>query len=232
MVIKKVLEIYGDLQIRRMWVGKTPVSQNVSKILDLITFGGWSRAQKMYYDQMFHLYMVAELFNGVYIRFEKNQSLSATVINLRDAINDQVLYLPIDVYPNYSQLTTLNKMFQAALAKHGAHRIFDYDGVTNNCQRFILDLLMSSDIIQPTQTFEAVRDEDIVGGYVATTYSGTIISQEKKTYFQIRSDEIYQFIAQNAASIFNQFPSLLGDIARFATTQAARLDYILYGSGL
>jgi hypothetical protein len=94
---------------------------------------------------MFHLYAVAKLANGEYVKFEKNE-----VINL-----DKVDYstLPsgqnkLDVnIENGESRVTFKQMLDKTQAQMGNDKYWQYDPLKNNCQNFIYGVMLANNWI-------------------------------------------------------------------------------------
>lgn len=133
------------------------------KILNLISLGKWEEQKsKLNYDNMFHLFIVVKLDNGVYIRMEKNE-----VIRIRETSysvvqneytktlqilpeNDTLIFGPIlymgTQHTNKPQFT-LGQLIHASMVNFQTvtglpySDYFLYNGKNNNCQWFIKTML-------------------------------------------------------------------------------------------
>ena len=139
----RTLKELGRYPITSITLSRAPIQRILSKMLDFISFGAFSRAQKRYgYDRLYHLSMVVDLdVNGVNrkVVVEKN-----AVINISSSFKAeaQAEYYPIQMGPQKGKLT-LQQMMDNTQKLMGA-KYFPYDAFTNNCQNFILSVLKAN----------------------------------------------------------------------------------------
>jgi hypothetical protein len=143
--VRKQLEQFGGVEITGMSVVRHVIQAYVSKFIKIANKIS-KYAPKIIHDKLFHLFLVCKLANGMSIRLEKNE-----MIGLRPYIpetgDESVIIL------NVPRGLTLNSLIQGAIKSVGPERVFHYDAFTNNCQRFVLDVL--EDALPISQT---VRD--------------------------------------------------------------------------
>ena len=130
------LKKYGDSTVREVIVGRTKVLKVVQTLLNAMTLGNFNREKQKYgYDDIFHLYAVLVLDNGVKLITERNQRIVLTEdTNNRDNVPDKI---------SISTNIKLNQLFQNAINADG-DKIWRYDSLSNNCQNFITSLLRNS----------------------------------------------------------------------------------------
>jgi hypothetical protein len=131
--MRKILKTVGDFSIKRLEVGRIPINSIIQKVID-----GISRENK--YDKLFHLFLVLHLNNGSVYRLEKNQSLNLIPWSAKKTKDEKRIGL------GFRGQHTLNTLLNNAIKKVGKERIFHYKSTSNNCQRFVLDVLDSSNI--------------------------------------------------------------------------------------
>lgn len=140
--IRYFLKAYGDVRILNIRVCRKPIQSVIRKLGNLATFGQLNkRVKQLGYDQVFHLFSVIRLANGINVKLEKNQVV-------------QIHTMPqnFDVDPettDWAQVrltaaTTLNQIFDNLEKTFNKERIYRYSGFSTNCQRFIMDVLISS----------------------------------------------------------------------------------------
>lgn len=118
---------------------KNPISETFDTILNLISTGQFQKEkQKLNYDNMFHLFLVLELKNGLLIRLEKNQVLNIGIIS-KDFKKKSCLKVPM------VKNLTINNLLNNALKNIGKS-FFLYNAENNNCQIFIDNLLTYSNL--------------------------------------------------------------------------------------
>ena len=130
------LKKYGDFTVREVIVGRTKVLKVVQTLLNAMTLGNFNKEKQKYgYDDIYHLYAVLVLDNGVKLITERNQRIVLTEdTNNRDNVPDKI---------SISTNIKLNQLFQNAINADG-DKIWRYDSLSNNCQNFITSLLRNS----------------------------------------------------------------------------------------
>lgn len=135
--VRKFLEKYGDEPIIEAFVARKPLASMITKVANWLTNGVFDRnKQNLGYDDIYHLYLVVKLQNGLYVRVEKNHVVELQIMT-PDPKADQVA---VAVKGD----TTLNSMFQKGEQLAGSTKFWTYHPITNNCQYFIRYLLKGS----------------------------------------------------------------------------------------
>ena len=136
-VVQTYLNTYGNNIIRRIIISRTPVQGFVQSALNTMTMGEWSRNKaRLNFDDVYHLFALFELDNGVVLRIEKNSRVS--IMKGNRTLGDTMKY--VDGVNN-----TLTQMFEKAEKLVGLKDLYRYDAFTNNCQAFIYTLLRAVD---------------------------------------------------------------------------------------
>jgi len=139
--INDFLKLHGNKNIRRIIVSRIPVSAKIQFIANLVSNGGWTaNMKKLNYDDVYHLFMIVELDDGLLFKIEKNSRVDITVG--KRTLGDTMIN--IDNIEN-----TLNDMFEFSERLYGLERIYRYDPFKTNCQVLLVDLLSSIDKITP-----------------------------------------------------------------------------------
>ena len=139
--INDFLKLHGNKSIRRIIVSRIPVSAKIQFIANLVSNGGWTaNMKKLNYDDVYHLFMIVELDDGLLFKIEKNSRVDITVG--KRTLGDTMIN--IDNIKN-----TLNDMFEFSERLYGLERIYRYDPFKTNCQVLLVDLLSSIDKITP-----------------------------------------------------------------------------------
>ena len=96
--------------------------------------------EKLNYEDVYHLFLIVELDDGLLFKIEKNSRVDITLNNnkLGDTIQN---ITDID--------NTLNDMFDNAEKLYGNERIYRYDPFKTNCQVLLIDLLTAINAITP-----------------------------------------------------------------------------------
>ena len=134
--VSDTLKKYGDFTVREVIVGRTKVQKVVQTLLNAMTLGNFNKEKQKYgYDDIYHLYAVLVLDNGVKLITERNQRIVLTEdTNNRDNVSEKI---------SISTNIKLSQLFQNAINADG-DKIWRYDSLSNNCQNFITSLLRNS----------------------------------------------------------------------------------------
>ena len=134
--VRKLLEEIKGNKIIKLVVIREPIKEAVNMLVNVITVNKVNEFKKdVGVDDLFHLYMIATLDNGKLIRIEKNAEIDIKEVNSIPNVN-QLNMLNIVITSNLSVNEILNNTRQ----KIGDRLFFDYDGIKNNCQDFIIVL--------------------------------------------------------------------------------------------
>ena len=141
LAINNCLKLHGNKPIRRIIVSRIPVSGKVQYLAEIITLGGWSsNMKKLNYEDVYHLFMIIELDDGILFKIEKNSRVDITLNN--NKLGDTMINITdID--------NTLNDMFDNAEKIYGGERIYRYDPFKTNCQMLLIDLLTAINKMTP-----------------------------------------------------------------------------------
>jgi hypothetical protein len=141
LAINNFLKLHGNKPIRRIIVSRIPVSGKVQYLAELITLGQWSaNMKKLNYEDVYHLFMIVELDDGILFKIEKNSRVDITLNN--NKLGDTMI--------NITDINnTLNDMFDNAEKLYGNERIYRYDPFKTNCQVLLIDLLTAINKITP-----------------------------------------------------------------------------------
>lgn len=143
---RKLMAEIGNQIVVGICVYRVPLDKNLNKAVNAITLGKFQDFKKKNnYDDMFHLYAVAKLANGEYVKFEKNE-----VINL-DKVNYSTLptgqnKLDVNIENGESRVT-FKQMLDKTQAQMGNDKYWQYDPIKNNCQNFIYGVMLANNWI-------------------------------------------------------------------------------------
>ena len=142
--IKSFLEKHGNKIIKNITVCREPLNRMIEKLANFVTLGKFNEAKKdLHYDNYFHLFMNLELEDGTKAVAEKNQTVS-----IREGTKGYMSSC-MPVPRIHSKSITLNEFIEKAIKNFGENKFFVYDMVSQNCQRFITQLLQSSGLDYP-----------------------------------------------------------------------------------
>ena len=147
---QKALNQYGNNNIKRIQIYRTPVNKMINKFLKVISLGQFNKNS---YDDLFHLAFIATVDTpqgDKNIVVEKNAT-----INISTSYDTNEKTEMIDVPLNNKKLN-LKSMMETTLNKVGNKRFYLYDAFNRdnsknggNCQQFIMDILTSNNLSNP-----------------------------------------------------------------------------------
>lgn len=132
--MREMLKREGDVLITKIKIGRSPLESKINILLNIVNkIIGYNTPP---HDVLFHLYMICYLNNGKVIQLEKNQDINMIYYK------NKPIEGTIDV--NLPSNLTINNILETTIKKVGEKKIFIYDAYSNNCQRFIYDILQSN----------------------------------------------------------------------------------------
>jgi hypothetical protein len=138
----QVIKKYGAQEIKSIIVGRDPVMKVIQSIVNLLSGGKYESAKKLLnYDDVYHLYLVITLDNGVKLRLEKNQIPQIYTYNGTPKES-----IPVSLDKKISLAEFVGKARQL----YGPYAFVNYDAVERNCQVFVDNLLNASNLNSPT----------------------------------------------------------------------------------
>jgi hypothetical protein len=142
--VRKFLRQHGSDEIINMIVCRIPIQKGIDKFINIITAGKYEKNKtRMKYEDMYHLFIVAELYNPargrqtVRYRIEKNHVVTITRTT---KFAKEFMGVPM------SKSIYVSDLFANAEKVQGSN-FWLYDAVTNNCQVFIMNLLGSNGLL-------------------------------------------------------------------------------------
>lgn len=138
--VRRLLAVIGDKPVVAMNIRRDPIRGMLNTAINFLTLGKWNEARKRYaYDKVFHLGVEIELGDGRIYVAEKNQTLNVAPTTPSDAETERMpVALPAKRF-------TVNEMLFRTQERQG-DKFFLYDAFTNNCQDWIVDLLIANGI--------------------------------------------------------------------------------------
>jgi hypothetical protein len=136
---KKVLDLYGNFKITKMYLIRQPLSKFLCFILNIITLYNYDKLIKESHDNLpYHVLIMFEikLENGMkkMILLEKNNSINITenfIINNSQEIKE------LKIKKNY----TINNILNKTQSRLGTIKYFNWHMYKYNCQEFIEEIL-------------------------------------------------------------------------------------------
>lgn len=140
--VSDIIKKYGNNNIIKIEIGRTPIQTAIDKLMNIMMLGKLEkRKERMGYDDLFHLRLIAHLDNGKRVSMEKNERINMSINEgRRKAKNEEIA----TVEGNFEGLT-INDMLEGAKRIQG-DKFFKYSASSNNCQDFVLALLKGSNI--------------------------------------------------------------------------------------
>ncbi|AIW01869.1 MAG: hypothetical protein YSLV5_ORF11 [Yellowstone Lake virophage 5] len=140
---RRLLAEIGNRPIIKMYIRRDPVQSIYNTVINLVSLGKWNQLRQKYgYDKVFHLGLefVLDASNTTALEsryvIEKNATID--LAKAKPFVKDtQIMEVP------YNGGQTLNAMLAKAQRSMKGD-FFTYSAFTNNCQDFILALLISS----------------------------------------------------------------------------------------
>ena len=111
---RKSLEQYGNMEVKRLTLYRTPIMKMLDTVLNFISFGKFSELKKKYgFDQLYHLALIADVGNKNLV-IEKNE-----VINVSSSYPTSNKTEKQEV-PLNGKVFTINEMFEIG-RKNGSY---------------------------------------------------------------------------------------------------------------
>ena len=156
--VRKLLDEIKGNKIIKLVVIREPIKEAVNMLVNVITVNKVNEFKKdVGVDDLFHLYMIATLDNGKLIRIEKNAEIDIKEVNSIPNVN-QLNMLNIVITSNLS----VNELLNNTREKIGDRLFFDYDGIKNNCQDFLYNILYMNGFEASNPTMKSFIKQDLV----------------------------------------------------------------------
>jgi len=148
--VRDILAKYGDTKIVTMEVRRTPLSMILMSALNIASFGKIAKTNP--YDKLFHLSIAVKLETGETLLIEKNEVINMEV-NPFAKPNTETVVIKLNKFPILKTLmeNTRNMMGQ---------NYFMYSARNNNCQDFIINVLQSNNLSNPT-VYDFVKQDTV-----------------------------------------------------------------------
>jgi hypothetical protein len=141
---RKLLEEIGNQIVDGVCIYRVPLDKNLNKAVNAITLGKFQEFKKNNnYDDMFHLYAVARLANGEYVKFEKNEVINLDKVDYSLLPKEQKFKLDVNI-DNGDPKVSFRQMLDNTLKSMGADAYWQYDPLKNNCQNFIYNVMLAN----------------------------------------------------------------------------------------
>ena len=139
--IQKLLKLYGNNKIIEMTIYRKPVQKTYLSLLNIMSFGVFEyNFKKSGYDNLFHLYMIIRLDNGLYFKIEKNQRINIDQVNPE---TNNIEHIIININNSLLSMNILLENTQKQLKNN----FYIYTADRYNCQNFIMNILQSNNLL-------------------------------------------------------------------------------------
>ena len=136
--VREIIKKYANNTITGVTVGRAPVPGAITGALNVVSAGTFKEGMNTQpYDKLFHLFLYLTLNDGTKLLFEKNATINSAVNSQLPPDTETRLITP----PNNT--TTLQTFLQNGQNQMG-DKYFVYDPHYNNCQDYILGLLVGN----------------------------------------------------------------------------------------
>lgn len=143
-VSQRTLQENGKKPIILLKLAKTPLNQQLSNVVNIISLGKMQEVANKYgYDKMFHISLIATLPNNNNIIIEKNETVTIEPLQNSKSINDKTEYLNVAVM---DPILNLNEMINKTIQYMGESSFYSYDAFDNNCEKFVKSILRANNL--------------------------------------------------------------------------------------
>ncbi len=155
--VRTLLEKIKDNKIIKLVVIREPIKEAINMFVNAITDNKVNEFKKqMGIDDLFHLFMIATLDNGMLIRIEKNSEIDVKQISSIPKVNnDNMLNINI---PNS---LTVNELLTNTKNKIGDRLFYDYDSIKKNCQDFLYNILYTNGFESSNPSMKSFIKQDL-----------------------------------------------------------------------
>jgi len=168
---QKIIEAYGENTITSIKVGRKPLSSVLNAVLNVVSLGIYKKwIQRSQYDDLFHLFALITLNNGKTILIEKRASIDMVVIKKNYTPPEYTEFAQVLIEHPDIQFKTLLDNTEKLQGKN----YFIYNAETNNCQRFISDMLQSNGLLTPE--LNTFINQDVSSLFEKLKYSKGLIN--------------------------------------------------------
>jgi hypothetical protein len=148
--VQNFLNAHAHEKISEMKVCRDPISSALESFLNTLTGGSLSKEKaKANYDRIYHLYISFNL-GGKRVILEKNQNLTLKFsgAGCKDSIS----------IPTSGRSITLGEFLERGRKRVGDHKFFSYNALSENCQAFVLNLLISNKLVSDASRKFVLQD--------------------------------------------------------------------------
>lgn len=134
---KKTMAKNENKNIVNLYAFRQPLNSILHKIANIASKG----VSKEKYGNLYHTGLLAVLENGSNIVIEKNEVVTIHYLSNED---EKMQFIQV---PLIKKDLTLGELIYTAENKMGTKKFYDYNALACNCQRFVLDVLESNNLL-------------------------------------------------------------------------------------
>lgn len=136
----RTLNQLGKLPIRSLKIIRTPIESWINKAINFISLGKWNEVKRQFkYDDLFHLALIANV-NGTDVVIEKNEVIN---VGTTYRTTKQTEQRPVP----FTGTLTIEQLLEGARRRMGDQKFYSYEGFSNNCQTFIMNILAGAGLL-------------------------------------------------------------------------------------
>jgi hypothetical protein len=147
---RQILQQYGDKPIKKMYICRKPVAKYIKNMIKVFNFLEKHYTEKEH-DTFFHLFMICDIGDKM-ILVEKNQDVNIDIFKNNTEDQDYIT-IPLN------DQKTIMDLLDNAYKRVGDYRLFHYDGLSLNCQTFLIDLLESSNLMSSQDIHKFIKQD-------------------------------------------------------------------------
>jgi hypothetical protein len=148
--IRELLEKHGEERIVSITVCRTPLSNWIKKTLSFLSLG-----KPLAYDQIFHLYMFIHTDRGTSFTLDKDEIVKVRYVSHPQRTDTECKQVPMRRRVSVAQL--IGNAWKA----RGSH-LWHYSAFSDNCQRYVHDLLQYSGLLTPDVSRFVLQDVKVI----------------------------------------------------------------------
>ena len=147
--IKKWINKYKNNYVEDILVCREPINKHIKSFMNIITLGKFDKSLKgLRYEDLFHLYIYFKV-KGVYYRIEKNAVITLSVSKKKKSD------ICLDLKEKKIKLGDFMKT-----AENYQKDFYSYNAKNNNCQDFVVSLLVGNKIIRKnSKTYKFIKQD-------------------------------------------------------------------------
>jgi len=132
---QKKLDKWRDAVIKEIRIVRKPIQKGITILADLLTKGQFTKdAIKHGHDDLFHLRVDIILENGVCLTLEKNETIEISRSKCKERVKEDLENRIVEI----KKPITFGEVYDNMVKGYPSKRaLYDYDSLTNNCQRFV-----------------------------------------------------------------------------------------------